>query len=252
DRVTQWLGIDQMPTTAHLLGQLDLGSLLTWLGGSVGAVITDLVLIAIYVAFLLAEQRNFPGKLARLQPDEARAAQTRNLVFDISRQVQRYLWMKTVISLLTGVVSYGILVLVGVDFAAIWALVIFFLNFIPNIGSVLGVIFPALLTLVQFETFTPFMFVVLGLGSAQFIIGNVIEPALMGRSLNLSSFMIILSLTFWGIVWGVPGMFLSVPIMVMFAITCSHFPSLHWIAVLLSADGRPFTARAEHVQLDKD
>ena len=237
DSVAQWFGIEQLPATTHLLERLDLGSLLTWLGGSVGTVIADVVLVAVYVGFLLAEQHNIPAKLVHLLPDQARAAQAQNLAIDISRQVQRYLWMKTVMSLLTGFVSYSILLLVGVDFAAVWALMIFFLNFIPNIGSVLGVIFPALLALVQFDTVTPFIFVMLGLGGAQFVIGNVVEPAYMGKSLNLSSFMILLSLTLWGSIWGIAGMFLSVPIMVSVAIICSHFHQLHWVAIILSADG---------------
>jgi predicted PurR-regulated permease PerM len=106
-----------------------------------------------------------------------------------------------------------------------------------NIGSALGVLFPALLTLVQFDTLTPFLLITLGLGVVQFIIGNVIEPAFMGKSLNLSSFMIVLSLTFWGLIWGIPGMFLSVPIMVVIAIICARFKGLRGIAVVLSADG---------------
>jgi len=88
---------------------------------------------------------------------------------------------------------------------------LFFLNFIPNIGSVLGVIFPALVALVQFDTITPFILVVPGFGGAQFVIGNVVEPAYMGKSLNLGCFMILLSLTFWGSIRGIAGMFLSVP-----------------------------------------
>ncbi|MDA0991463.1 MAG: AI-2E family transporter [Verrucomicrobia bacterium] len=245
DQLTGWLGIEEMPATAHLLERLNVGSLFTRLGGLLGGFIGNIVLVAIYVGFLLSEQRVLPKKLSRLQPAEGSAVRTHNLALEISRNVQRYMWIKTVISTLTGIVAYVILKLVGVDFAATWALIIFFLNYIPNIGSVLGVIFPALLTLVQFETITPFIYVLVGLGSTQFIIGNLIEPAFMGRSLNLSSFVIIISLTFWGVVWGLPGMFLSVPIMVTFAIICSHIPALHWIAVLLSADGRTFGSHEE-------
>jgi AI-2 transport protein TqsA len=91
---------------------------------------------------------------------------------------------------------------------------------------------------VQFDTITPFLLVVVGLGSTQFIIGNIVEPIFMGRSLNLSSFMILASLMFWGAVWGVPGMILSVPIMVTAAIICSHIPGMQWAAIFLSADGR--------------
>ncbi len=235
------IGLDELPTTGLLLDLLDVGSVLSWLGSSVGSGITNLVLVLIYVGFLLAEQHQIPIKLARLQPDGASAARMRALAGDVSSQVRRYIWMKTAMSLLTGAVSYVILKLIGVDFAAIWALSIFFLNFIPNIGSMLGVLLPALLTLVQFDNFTPFLMVTVGLGATQFVIGNVVEPAYMGRSLNLSSFMIILSLTFWGLIWGIPGMFLSVPIMVVFAIVCSHFDELRWIAVLLSSDGQLMT-----------
>jgi predicted PurR-regulated permease PerM len=243
------LGLEELPTTGLLLDLLDVGSVLSWLGSSVGSGITNLVLVLIYVGFLLAEQHQIPLKLSRLQPDEASAAQMQALAGDVSMQVQRYIWMKTAVSLLTGALSYVILKFIGVDFAAIWALSIFFLNFIPNIGSMLGVLLPALLTLVQFDDFTPFLMVTVGLGTTQFVIGNVVEPAYMGRSLNLSSFMIVLSLTFWGLIWGIPGMFLSVPIMVVFAIVCSHFDELRWIAVLLSSDGQLMTSASADSQV---
>jgi predicted PurR-regulated permease PerM len=145
--------------------------------------------------------------------------------------------MKTLVSLLTAVVSYVVLEMVGVDFAIIWALLVFFLNFIPTIGSIVAVVFPALLTLVQFDTITPFLIVAIGLGGTQFVIGNVIEPTYVGKSLNLSSLMILLALSFWGSVWGLPGMFLAVPLMVMTGIVCAQFSGLRWIAVILSADG---------------
>ena len=247
-RAAETLGLEEMPTTGLLLDVLDVGSLLSWLGSSVGSGITNLILILIYVGFLLAEQQKIPTKLSRLQPDETSATRMRALARDVSLQVQRYIWMKSAVSLLTGAVSYVILKLIGVDFAAIWALSIFFLNFIPNIGSMLGVLLPALLTLVQFDNLTPFLMVTVGLGTTQFVIGNVVEPAYMGRSLNLSSFMIILSLTFWGLIWGIPGMFLSVPIMVVFAIVCSHFDELRWIAVLLSSDGQLMSSPSANSQ----
>jgi len=238
ERVMDLLGIEQLPAVAQLLERLNVGRVFTWLGTAVGATIANIVLVGIYVGFLLVEQRNLPSKIARLHTDAGRTARTRHLALHISQKVQRYMLIKTVVSLLTALVAYGILKLVGLDFAATWALTIFFLNYIPNIGSVIGVIFPSLLALVQFDTLAPFLLVVLGLGAAQFLIGNVLEPVFMGRSLNLSSFMILTALTFWGGVWGVPGMMLSVPIMVIVAIICSHIPPLHWVAILMSADGR--------------
>jgi predicted PurR-regulated permease PerM len=242
ESVSERLGIEAMPATDQLLANLDLGSVLSWVGGSVGALLADFLLIVIYVAFLLAEQRQMPTKISRLQPDETEQMELKTALMEVSRQVQRYVWMKSLISALTGFVSYLVLLWVGVDFAAVWGLLVFFLNFIPNIGSMLAVSFPALLTLIQFDSLQPFVLVILGLGATQFVIGNVIDPAVMGRSLNLSSFMILFSLALWGSIWGIPGMFLSVPLMVVTAIVCSHFRQLRWVAVMLSADGRLMTS----------
>ncbi len=237
-----WAGIEQLPSTDSLLQNLNIGSILSLVGGSVGSIFTSIILVFIYTGFLFAEQNIIPAKLAALHSSAEEAEETRLIFAEIATQVQRYIWMKTLVSLLTGLLSYGVLKLVGVDFAAVWALLIFLLNYIPNIGSILGVIFPALLALVQFDTLTPFLLITVGLGTVQFIVGNVIEPAFMGKTLNLSSFMIILSLTFWGMIWGIPGMFLSVPIMVMTAIVCARFEGLRGIAVILSADGALLTS----------
>ena len=231
------LSIAELPTADNLLSQVDFGAILTSLGDSVTAVMSDTVLIAIYVGFLLAEEHVLPSKVRHLSSDPEKAERVAVLATNVSSSIQRYIGMKTVVSLMTSAISYVVLIIVGVDFAAIWALLVFFLNFIPTIGSILAVIFPALLALVQFDTLTPFLIVALGLGGTQFLIGNVVEPAYMGKSLNLSSLMILLSLSFWGIIWGVPGMFLSVPMMVMTAIVCAQFRGLRWIAVLLSVDG---------------
>ena len=238
EKFATFIGIESMPSTAELMNKIDLGAVLSWLSGSVGSILNEFVMIAIYVGFLLAEQRYFPHKIARLSSDEKQAAKNKILMGQIAKQVQTYMGIKTVVSLITGVISYIILQVVGVDFAAVWGLIIFLLNYIPAVGSAFGVILPALLTLLQFETLTPFVSVVVGLGATQFIVGNVVEPAMMGSSLNLSSFVIMLSLTFWGMIWGVAGMVLCVPITVIVAIVCSHFERLRWIAIVLSSDGR--------------
>ena len=198
---------------------------------------SDFVLIAIYVGFLLAEEPVLTTKISHLNRDPEKADRVVHLAKDVGSSIQRYIGMKTVISAATAAVSYVILAVVGVDFAAIWALLVFFLNFIPTIGSIIAAVFPALLTLVQFDTIGPFLIVAVLLGGTQFIFGNVIEPAYMGKSLNLSSMTIVLALSFWGIAWGLAGMFLAVPIMVMAAIVCAQFKGLRWIAVILSADG---------------
>ena len=102
----------------------------------------------------------------------------------------------------------------------------------------MAVAFPALVALVQFETPGPFIILVLSLTAIQLVIGSVLEPMLMGNTLNMSPLVIILGLAFWGTIWGIVGMFLSVPIMVMVMIVCAHVPSWRWVAILMSKDGR--------------
>ncbi|MDJ0907038.1 MAG: AI-2E family transporter [Woeseiaceae bacterium] len=247
DSIADRFGLEEAPTIEALLAEVDLGAVLTWVGDSVTALMSDVILIAIYVGFLLAEERLLPIKIRHLHRDPADADRTAGVALEIATSIQRYIGMKTVISIATAVVSYVILAVVGVDFAAIWALLVFFLNFIPTVGSIIAAVFPALLTLVQFDSITPFLVVISLLGGTQFIFGNVIEPAYMGKSLNLSSLMILLSLSFWGVVWGLAGMFLAVPIMVMTGIFCAQFKGLRWISVVLSTDGSLVSdSRAPH------
>jgi predicted PurR-regulated permease PerM len=127
--------------------------------------------------------------------------------------------------------------MVGVDFASFWAVLIFLLNFIPTIGSIIATAFPSLLALVQFETAGPFFITISILTAIQFSIGSLIEPKLMGNRLNLSPLVILLSLGLWGSIWGIPGMFLCVPITVIIMIICAYFPETRPIAVALSGNG---------------
>jgi AI-2 transport protein TqsA len=234
----QLLGIEELPSAANVLEKLDVSAALGWAGNTLGGLFGNLALIAVYLGFILVEEKIFPDKLKHISQDPKTSAQMTQLAGEINTRIQQYIGMKTAISLLTGVLSYLLLRFMDVDFAALWSLLIFLLNFIPNIGSILGMLLPGLMTLFQFDSTTPFFIVVAGLGAINFIVGNILEPAYMGRSLNLSPLMILFSLSIWGAIWGLAGMFLSVPLMVVTAIICSHFRGLRWIAVLLSETGR--------------
>jgi predicted PurR-regulated permease PerM len=214
---------------ANVLAQT--ATALTGVAGSAG-------LIAIYVLFLLLEQQGFDQKLDRLFANPVNATRTRHVLDQIERRIETYLRIKTFMSLLTGGASYVVLLAFGVDFAGFWALWIFLLNYIPNIGSIIGVLFPTLLTLVQFDDLLVTLSVGAILTSLQFAIGNLLEPRLMGYSLNLSPFVIIVSLALWGSIWGIAGLFLCVPLTMIVAIVCAQLPATRPVAVLLSADGR--------------
>ena len=231
------VGLKSAPSFTQLAEQISVSSVVTTVAGTLGGFAGNAGIVIVYVVFLLVEQRVFDRKVRALVPDPERAARLREILARISRQIQGYIWVKTLTSLLTGVVSFAIMWLVGVDFAQFWALVIFLLNYIPIIGALLGVIFPSLLALVQFETIGPFLTVSLALTATQFIVGNIVEPRMMGSKLNLSPLVVILALVLWGMLWGVVGMILSIPIAVMAMIICGHFEPTRPIAIMLSSDG---------------
>lgn len=235
---TQWLGAEQSAKLRAAIAEIDLTQRILAVVASAQSFIITILLVIAYVGFLFVEGDHMTQKIGAMFPDPRRAQEVRSVVTAVSGSVRRYISVKTAVSALTGVSCYAVLRLLGIDFAATWALLIFFLNFIPNIGSIIGVSLPALVALVQFNTPGPFVLLVLSLTAINLVIGSVLEPMLMGRSLNMSPFAIILSLAFWGTVWGIVGMFLSIPIMVLVMITCAHVPSWRWVAILLSKDGR--------------
>ncbi len=231
--LTEYFGEHRITIASDVVRSVNLQAMITGLIGSAGLIVTGFSLVVIYCIFMISERGLFAKKLHQIFPERD---DVEVVVTAITLSIRRYVWVKTLTSLITGLLSYGVLKWVGVDFAETWALLIFFLNFIPSIGSIVATIFPVVLTLLQFDTTTPFLTVMLSIVAIQVLVGQFVEPALMGRSLNLSPFVIILALTFWGNIWGVQGMFLSVPITVVIMIVCSHIDNLNWIAILLSRD----------------
>lgn len=229
--------LGELPSANRIFAQLDMGKTLGFMSDTLGGLVGNLALIALYLGFILAEEGIFANKLANISQDPDRSRRLVALASEVNRRIQQYIGMKSAISLLTSLLGYALLRVVGVDFAALWALLIFLLNFIPNIGSLLAMVLPSLMALFQFDGLTAFIIVAGGLTAINFLIGNILEPAYMGRSLNLSPLMILLSLSIWGAIWGLAGMFLAIPLMVVTAIICSHFEGLRWVAVVLSESG---------------
>ncbi len=223
--------------SADFLQGIEFAPLLTSFTDNVLAMISNVSLVLIYVAFMLAEQGTFRKKISAMFPDQGKRGSVMSILSHAQEDIQTYLWIKSLTSTITGLISYFVLKMVGIDFAAFWAFSIFMLNFIPTIGSIIATLFPAMLALIQFDTFFPFLVVLIGVGSIQLVVGNVLEPKLMGNSLNVSPFVVMMSLTLWGSIWGIAGMFLSVPITVMMLIAFAHFDRTRYIAVMLSGDG---------------
>jgi len=140
------------------------------------------------------------------------------------------------------------MMLVGLDSAFFWAFLIFVLNYIPIVGAAVGIVAPALFALLQFPTLWEGIFLAIALLALAFTVGNILMPRMQGRQLNIDPVMILLSLGFWGAVWGPTGMFLSTPLTILVMVILAQFDGTRWIAVLLSADGDPHSVGAVPAQ----
>jgi predicted PurR-regulated permease PerM len=228
---------DYVVVPSKLMERFNVNSIFSSLLDSLSSLVASTFLIILYLIFLLLEQHMFGDKIKQIFSSKTTSLVSQN-IDKVKKSIESYILLKTLISLLTGVLSYIIMLIIGVDFALFWAFLIFLLNYIPNVGSLVATVFPALLSLVQFETIWPAVFVLFGIGSVQLIVGNFIEPKVFGKSLNLSALAVILSLTFWGTIWGLTGMFLCVPITVILMIVLNSFNETKPFAILLSDDGK--------------
>jgi predicted PurR-regulated permease PerM len=216
---------------------IDIPSYATSVAASFAGVLANGGLIIIYIGFLFLEQKHFDSKLEALVA-KSKIDDAREIIERIRNDIQKYIGIKMFTSVLTGTLSYIFMRILDVDFAGVWGLLIFLLNFIPTVGSIVATIFPAMIALAQSDGYTLFLLVLLGIGAIQIGIGNVLEPRLMGSRFNLSPLVILLNLALWGYIWGVPGMFLCVPFLIIIAIVLSYFPQTRPIAIFLSSDGK--------------
>lgn len=236
-----WMGEEVESSVLEWLRGVRLGPWLTTMAGQAGNIASGAVLVTLFVGFLFLERVWFSRKLSSLMGDAERAGQAERIISSIMHRLNRYLVVKAIISSVTGALVYSVMRIFGLELAFSMGVLAFVLNFIPNIGSIVATLAVALVAYVQTtETLTSFVVFAI-IGGIQFVVGQVIDPLMLGRALRLSSFGIIASLAFWAVVWGVPGMFLAVPIMVSVMIVCSHIPGLRPVAVLLSREGLPDT-----------
>lgn len=231
------LEIDVMSMIKGYSSDSDFSSYFTTLFASATSTLGDVFLILIYVLFLLIEEAIFPQKLNALYKSEDKYNKTQGLFQKMDKNISKYLTLKTFVSFLTGLFSYFAFLAFGLDAPIFWALLIFVLNYIPTIGSLIATLFPALFSVLQFAEFETAIYILVVVGIIQVIIGNIVEPKIMGNSLNISSLVVIISLTIWGAIWGIMGAILSVPITVMMIIVFEEIPALRPIAIMLSEKG---------------
>jgi AI-2 transport protein TqsA len=217
------------------LGSLDIGKAGGFVIKAIGpffGVLGKLLLVFLFLAVIVAGRGRAETKISRAIGD-GHAGRVRGVVERINVDVRKYLILKTLISLANGLEVWLVLTLFGVDFAALFGLLAFFLNFIPNIGSAIATVLRVGFAFFQFGTFwPPFLILVITVGIDE-VLGNIIEPRVLGKGLDLSPLLVFFSLLFWGWLWGIPGMILSVPLTAVIRIVCQNIPALRPVAVLM-------------------
>lgn len=198
---------------------------------------SDFFVVMLFWIFMIMGKEQFEQRLK--VAFSSSSTDTDKYISSINDQLQSYLIIKTLVSLATGLTFTIILMIYGIDFAVIWGLLAFILNYIPNIGSLIATLFPILIALLEYGLgFTSISLSVLLL-IAQNIFGNVIEPKYLGKKMDLSTVFILVSLIFWGWIWGIVGMFLAVPIGSLIKILCSNIEALKPIAIIIGSKAEP-------------
>lgn len=227
---------DLQKIRAATLGQIRLQTIMASLAGSVGSFAGMIFLAFVYTMFLLGERGSFAHKLSVALPARESARQTAEIISGINQRIGDYLAVKTLINLILGALSYAILSLFRVDYALFWSIMIALLNYIPYVGSMLGVAFPVLLTVAQFGSLRTTLLVAACLVAAQAWVGNFLEPKMIARRVNLSPFVVLVALSFWSALWGVAGAILAIPLTSVLAIIFAAFTPTRPLAVMLAED----------------
>jgi predicted PurR-regulated permease PerM len=224
-------------SVAALLGRIDVTSFAISVAGSTASYIATLFVVISYAVFIFVEASAFDAKVAAFAGDPAREHRLRQFLAAVRSGVDDFLAVQTLIGIVQAVPTYFLLLVLGVDAPLFLAVVVFVFSYIPTIGTLIGIIFPTALTLLQFASLGPALVVVAVLGTIQIVCSNVLAPQLMSRSLNLSPLVVLFAVFAGGALWGIVGALIAVPALTIIAIVCAEEPGLRRVAILLSARG---------------
>lgn len=215
----------------------ELASIFASVGISAASMATSIGLVVIFLFFMFIEQSTFGKKVKSLFPEKRQSKKMKYILSSIDEKMKKYLFVKTVVSAVTALASYLWLKYLGLEFAGVWAFIIFVTSYIPTFGAIVACGLPIIFAMLVADSLAMPLLVAGGLIGMQILFGNIIEPKFTGKTLNLSTLAILINLVIWGMLWGAVGMFLSVPLLVAVFIITAQFDETRWIAVLLSADG---------------
>jgi len=237
-RVLSMIPLSEPLTIKKLFADIDFSSMTRVAVRQVTNAFGKGAFVIIYLIFLFMEQNSFSKKFMELTPKSDNREEVMAIIAHINSDIRTYIGIKTLSSLATAAAGYLVLASVGLNFASFWTFLLFALNYIPTIGSIVATALPALFALMQYESLGPFFVVLIGITIIQQLIGSIIEPRFMGDRLNLSPLVILLSLALWNLIWGIPGMLMCVPLTAILVIIFSYFPQTRPIAVILSRSGK--------------
>jgi predicted PurR-regulated permease PerM len=219
--------------TSQLEVTRTIGSTLLSFSGNFMSFASGFMVVLIFLLFLLMEKPYTRRKLSMAVRDETTRRLSRVLLH-ITSQIGRYVAVKLLVSTLTAVIVYVLFLVIGVDFPFVWSVLTFLFNFIPSIGSVAITFISGVFAMVQFlPEWNPIIAAFTGMAVTQFVIGNVLDPKLLGDRLNLSPVIILLSLLLWGWLWGTAGLFLAVPLTVAIKIVFENVPGMEAFGILM-------------------
>jgi predicted PurR-regulated permease PerM len=232
----EWLELRGFDSGSLLAGQFDMRWIVGLAQGLLGQVqitLTFALVTSVYVILGLLEVEQVAAQLARMKDRPAAQRVLRGLERSAAK-LRSYMLVRSLVSVLTGVMVYAFARGMGLDLAVEWGVIGFVLNYIPFIGPLIATVFPAVVALLQFESWQAVVFIVVGLQVIQFLLGSYLEPRLTGKQLAVSPFMVLVAVFLGGFLWGIPGAFIGVPVLIAALTLCEEFEGSRWVATLLS------------------
>ncbi|WP_395651704.1 AI-2E family transporter [Brevundimonas sp.] len=236
------------PTAQDVINGLDIRSYLASAAVQAQGVVSGAFFVLVYLGFLLASQGGFRRKLVAMFPDGGQRDEALQVFHRVRGGVEGYIWVQSVTGAMICVAAWILMKAVGLQNAEFWTFVIFIVGFIPVLGGAVGGLAPPVFALVQFESYWPALILLVGLQLILFIVGNMVQPRMQGDNQNIDAVAVLLSLALFGKMWGVVGMFLSTPLAVMAMAILAEFRGSHWMAILLSGDGKPYAAEEREAE----
>ncbi len=245
-RIAGMMGMDVPPTITQLVQRLDPASHLGQVARGLQSFASTAAFVLVYLGFILASRKGWERKAVNLFANREERQDAVAAFLRIRNGVEQYLWVQTVTGLMIAVASWLAMVAVGLDNALFWAILIFIASYIPVVGGIVAVALPPIFALVQFDGLWQAAVLFGVLQAIGMFVGNVVQPRMQGRSLNMDPIVLLLALAFWSVLWGLPGAFLSTPLTTVMMVILVQFQGTRWIAVLLSADGDPGQLKGGH------